>query len=124
MDAATRRLFVAAIVVVIVVTGGAALIMGGTPPAPTPSPGASGEASGSPIRGVIVAIDSRGLDDIRSFTLRADDGSIHVFDLRELPDTAAFPLGHLAEHQATAEPVIVAFRVQDGVLLATRIDDA
>jgi hypothetical protein len=130
MDAATRRLFVAAIVVVIVVTGGAALIMGGTPPAPTPSPassaapGASGDAPGSPIRGVIVAVDSRGLDDVRSFTLRADDGSIHVFDLRELQDTAAFPLGHLAEHQATAEPVLVAFREQDGVLLATGIDDA
>jgi hypothetical protein len=72
----------------------------------------------------VVAVDSRGLDDVRAFTLRADDGAILVFDLREMRDSPTFPLGHLAEHQATAEPVLVTFRAQDGVLIPTEIADA
>ncbi len=58
------------------------------------------------------------------FTLRSDAGDILVFDLREMRDTATFPLGHLAEHQATAEPVLVSFRDEAGVLVATAVDDA
>lgn len=77
----------------------------------------------SPVVGVIVAVDSRGLDDVRAFSLRTGSGAILQFDLREMRDTATFPLGHLAEHQATAEPVRVSFRDDDGVLIATAIND-
>lgn len=145
MDAGTRRLFVAAIVLIVAVVGGAALFLGdpadtpgSTPTAVAPSatptatdggsvtapPTTAGAIPPSPVSGVIVAVDSRGLDDVRAFTLRTDDGAILVFDLREMQATATFPLGHLAEHQATAEPVLVAFRVEDGVLVATQVDDA
>ena len=145
MDAGTRRLFVAAIVLIVAITGGAALLLSGssgTPgpsdlgPSPNPSVGVSGSPvaasgsrdpqviPGSPVRGVVVAVDSRGLDDVRAFTLRTDDGAILVLDLREMGDSPTFPLGHLAEHQATAEPVIVTFRVDDGILIATEIADA
>jgi hypothetical protein len=144
MDTATRRLFVAAIVLIIAVTGGAALLLGDPGATPSPSPagptaspavpsdGAAGSPSPdgstaiptSPLLGVIVAVDSRGLDDVRAFTLRTEDEVILVFDLRELRSTASFPLGHLAEHLATAEPVLVTFRVEDGVLVATAVDDA
>jgi hypothetical protein len=144
MDAGTRRLFVAALVVIVAITGGAALLLSGptgtpsaTDPGRSPNPSdasgspvaASGSTEpqaipGSPVRGVVVAVDSRGLDDVRSFTLRSEDGAILVFDLREMGDSPTFPLGHLAEHQATAEPVIVTFRVDDGILIATEIADA
>jgi hypothetical protein len=40
-----------------------------------------------------------------------------------LENGAAFPPGHLAEHQATAEPVRVSFRLEDGARVAYRIDD-
>lgn len=131
MDAATRRIFVIALVVIVAFTGGAALLLGGGGggvPAPLTSAPTSGSSNGgvtptSPVTGVIVAVDSRGLDDVRAFTLRTDDGVILAFDLREMRDTATFPLGHLAEHQATAEPVRVSFRVEGGILLATAVDD-
>ena len=117
------------LVAIVAVTGGAALLLGGgggpipTAP-PTSAPSSGGVTPASPVSGVIVAVDSRGLDDIRAFSLRTGDGTILEFDLREMRDTAAFPLGHLAEHQATAEPVRVSFRDEDGVLIATAIDDA
>ncbi len=129
MDAATRRIFVVVLVAIVAVTGGAALLLGGQGgPAPSTSALTTGSSSdgvipASPVSGVIVAVDSRGLDDVRAFTLRIDGGTILVFDLREIRDTATFPLGHLAEHQATAEPVRVSFRVEDGVLVATAVDD-
>lgn len=132
MDTSTRRLFVAAIVLIVALTGGAAVLLGGPGGAASPplSSGASvappvGSATipTSPLTGVIVAVDSRGLDDVRAITLRTSDGSILDFDLREVRSTATFPLGHLAEHQATADPVVVTFRVEDGVLVATAVDD-
>jgi hypothetical protein len=132
MDAGTRRLFVAAIVLIVALTGGAALLLGEPGGAASPAPSSGGSAvpstgsavvPSSPLTGVIVAVDSRGLDDVRALTLRTDDGAVLVFDLREVRSTATFPLGHLAEHQATADPVVVTFRVEDGVLVATAIDD-
>ncbi|MFP5343430.1 MAG: hypothetical protein ACLGIJ_10985 [Candidatus Limnocylindria bacterium] len=132
MDAGTRRALVAVLILIIAVTGGAAVLLGG-PGGDAPGPGPSGGATSplpasavpaSPLTGVIVAVDSRGLTDVRAFTLRTVDGTLYAFDLRELRSTAAFPLGHLAEHQATAEPVVVTFRVEDGILIATAVDDA
>lgn len=118
-----RRLFVAALVLVIGLTGGAALLLGGPGGIPAPTTAATAALPTSPVTGVIVAIDSRGLDDVREFTLRTAEGTILVFDAREMRSTEAFPLGHLVEHQATAEPVIVTFRVVDGSLVAEAADD-
>ncbi len=143
MDARTRRLFVVAIILVIALTGGAAILLGGpggpvlpttapgsasapgpTEPVPSPSsPGPAGAIPDSPLAGVIVAVDSRGLDDIRAFTLRTSDGALYDFDLSQMQATATFPLGHLAEHQATADPVLVSFTIEDGLLIATAVDD-
>ena len=132
MDAGTRPLLVAAVVVIVALARGAALLLGAPGGAASPAPSSGGSAvpstgsavvPSSPLTGVIVAVDSRGLDDVRALTLRTDDGAILVFDLREVRSTATFPLGHLAEHQATADPVVVTFRVEDGILVATAIDD-
>ena len=117
MDRRTRDLFAIVLVVLIAVTGGAALILGV----------AGGSAPGAPLGttsadGVVVAVDAAGLGDVRGFTLREDGGSLLGFRL-ELADPTHFPPGHLAEHQATAEPVRVWYRMDGSALVAVRIDD-
>ena len=74
--------------------------------------------------GVVVAVDSRGLGDVRSFTLRVPGGEQLEFELRALENATAFPPGHLAEHQATAAPVRVTYRMDGATRLAIRLDDA
>ena len=60
--------------------------------------------------GVIVGVDSEGLDQVRGFSLRTDDGVTLAFTIGALENGAAFPPGHLVEHQATAQPVRVWYR--------------
>ena len=62
--------------------------------------------------------------DVRGFTLRRPGGELVEFSLRELQNGTEFPPGHLAEHRATAEPILVIFRTQDDERLATRLEDA
>jgi hypothetical protein len=76
------------------------------------------------VTGVVVAVDSRGLGDVRGFTLRVPGGELLDFDLRALENGTAFPPGHLAEHQATAAPVRVTFRMDGTTRLAIRLEDA
>jgi hypothetical protein len=100
------------VVVVAVAVGLAVAVMARTP-------AGTGEATG-----VVVAVDSRGLGDVRSFTLRVPGGELLSFDLRALENGTAFPPGHLAEHQATAAPVRVTYRMDGTTRLAIRLDDA
>lgn len=118
MDRRTRNLFALALVLVIAVTGGAALILGGS--------GTSGPESPSDalVTGVVVAVDARSLTDVRSFDLRGPDGRILTFGLAKLENGVAFPPGHLAEHQATAQPIHVWYRGAAGSLMAIRLEDA
>jgi len=74
--------------------------------------------------GVVVAVDSQGLGQVRSFTLRLPGGEQQTFSLRALENGTSFPPGHLAEHQATAAPVRVTYRVEGTERLAIRLDDA
>ena len=74
--------------------------------------------------GVVVAIDSHGLGDVRGFTLREPGGTLIQFSLRALENGTKFPPGHLAEHQATAAPVVVTYREEGAERLAIRLDDA
>ncbi len=119
MDRRTRNLFIAVLVVVIGVTGAAAFLLGGTairdPEAP---PGAQAAV------GVIVGVRSEGLDRVSGFDLRTTDQGTLAFTLGELDNGAEFPPGHLVEHQATAQPVRVWYRTEDGVRVAVRLEDA
>jgi hypothetical protein len=74
--------------------------------------------------GVVVAVDSQGLGDVRGFTLRLPGGEQQTFSLRALENGTQFPPGHLAEHQATAAPVRVTYRVEGTERLAIRLEDA
>jgi len=106
VDPRTRNLFAIALVIVIALTGGAALLLGGGAPPPVPSP----PADAPTIDGVVIAVDAASLTDVRSFTLRTQDGRQMTFGLAELQNGTQFAPGHLAEHQATASPVRVWYR--------------
>jgi hypothetical protein len=116
VDWRTRNLFALAVVVVIVVTGGAAVLFS--------SGGTAQPASRQSVDGVIVAVDSAGLDEVRGFSLRTDDGQSIDFTIGSLENGVEFPPGHLAEHQATAQRVRVWY-VRDGeASVAVRLEDA
>ena len=117
MDPRTRNVFVGILVLVIAVMAVAAILLGQAPP-PAPPPDAAA------VEGIIVAVDSAGLTDVKSFDLRAADGTTMTYSLERLENGASFPPGHLVEHQASASPVRVWYTTDGGVLYAIRLDDA
>jgi hypothetical protein len=123
MDPSTRRLFLAALVVVIAVTAAVAVLASGSSGAPGGA-GSAPPSGASEAVGVIVAVDSAGLGSVRGFTLRQAGGDQLTFDLSALQDGARFPPGHLAEHQATAQPVRVWYRDEGTRHLALWLEDA
>jgi len=110
--------FVIGMLALVVGLGGAAMLLGGVTRDGVTS------ANAPSVVGVIVGIESEGLDRVRGFSLRADDGATLAFTLGNLENGAAFPPGHLAEHQATAQPVRVWYVEEGGARVAIRIDDA
>jgi hypothetical protein len=119
VDRRSRNLFLVALVVVIGLTGAAVFLLGGN---------ATGDSDGPPgteaAVGVIVGVESGGLDKVRGFDLRTTDQGTLAFELGTLDNGAVFPPGHLVEHQATAQPVRVWYRTEDGVRVAVRLEDA
>lgn len=119
MDRRTRTLFAALFGATIVVTAIGAFLLSDTSPIdPDAPPGTE------PMTGVVVGVDSAGLTDVRGFTLRRPGGELVEFGLRALENTTEFAPSHLAEHQATAEPVRVWFRMEGAERLAIRLEDA
>jgi hypothetical protein len=88
----------------------------GTTPGPTPP--------ASPVEGVVIEVDARGLSQIRGFALRTSDGPTLRFRIDGLENPVEFPPAHLSEHRTTSEPVRVFFRVVGGELVAYRLEDA
>jgi hypothetical protein len=74
--------------------------------------------------GVVIGVDSRGLADVRGFTLRTDDARTIIFRIDTLDNSTEFPPGHLIEHQATSQRVRVWYRADGDALVAFRIEDA
>ncbi len=89
----------------------------------TGSPAAA-PVPGSPVAGIVVAVDSAGLGQVKGFTLRTNVGDATVFTFGTLENADEFPPGHLKEHQATAAPILVFFRVEGDQLVVYRIEDA
>jgi hypothetical protein len=119
VDRRTRNLFVVALVVVIALTGAAAFLLGGSATRDPDAPAGAQAAVG-----VIVGVDSAGLDKVTGFDLRTTDQGTLVFVLGDLVNGAEFPPGHLVEHQATAQPVRVWYRTENGQRVAVRLEDA
>ena len=79
----------------------------------------------SPVEGIVLAVDSAGLGDVRGFTLRPATGASPIgFLLGSLENPVDFPPSHLAEHQASSEPIRVYFRTENGSRLVYRLEDA
>ena len=74
--------------------------------------------------GVVVSVDSVSLTDVRGFTIRTTDGRTMVFRIGQLENGAQFAPGHLAEHAATAVPIVVTYRSEAGANVAIRLEDA
>jgi hypothetical protein len=85
---------------------------------------AFGQAPRQTETGLVIAVDSSGLTDVRGFTIRTDDGRTVVFRIGALENGAQFPPGHLLEHRATGVKVVVTYRRENGELVAIRLDDA
>ena len=78
----------------------------------------------SPVDGQVIRLDTEGLTKVRGFTLRTDAGQELAFTIGVLENGATFPPSHLAEHMATGTPVRVDFRMEDGVPVVYRVEDA
>jgi hypothetical protein len=89
-----------------------------------PSGSAPATVAASPVAGIVVAVDSAGLDQVKGFTLRTNNGDTLVFTIGTLDNADEFPPGHLKEHQASGSPVFVFFREENGQLVAYHIEDA
>jgi hypothetical protein len=87
--------------------------------------GESAPESGAPneLTGVIVDVDSERLGDVRGFRLRSEG---ETFEIAIDPDVRFddFPLTHLSDHLASAEPVRVEIDERGGELFATSVEDA
>lgn len=87
-------------------------------------PASAGAPATSPITGVVVHVESTGLNQVTSFDLRTTDGEVYTFELSRLEPDSQFPPGHLTEHQAGAEPIRVHFTVDGQTIFAARLEDA
>jgi hypothetical protein len=105
-----------------------------TPPtgAFTPAP-ASSEVPGdsaspavpeSPVAGVVTSVDAVALDQVRGFHLNSAAGRDLTFVIGTLENGNEFAPGHLKEHMATATPILVYFRQENGQLVVYRLEDA
>ena len=112
-------MFAVVLVIVVAVTGGAAILLSNTAALDPDGPPAT-----TSVEGVIVGIDGSGLADVRGFTLRRPGGETLDFRIGELENGDEFPPGHLGEHQTTAEPVVVYYRVEGNERFAVRLEDA
>jgi hypothetical protein len=117
VDRRTGVLFAVLLIGVVGATALAAILLA-EPSGPDLPPGTE------QMTGVVVAVDAVSLSDVRAFTLRRPGGELVEFSLRALENRTQFPPGHLAEHQATAEPIRVTFRSEDDERLALRLEDA
>jgi hypothetical protein len=74
--------------------------------------------------GVVIAVDATSLTNVQGFTIRTPDGRTVAFTLGQVDNGAQFPPGHLGEHMATAVPVVVTYRDENGTRVAVHLEDA
>jgi len=73
--------------------------------------------------GVVLRIESAGLGKVSAFTIREDDGTIVPFTVGPL-EPGSFPPGHLTEHAATGQPILVTYTTDtDGTHVAVKLED-
>ena len=100
---------------------------------PGPSDAASADTPGavaspsaplvSPVRGIVLRLESPDQGTVTGFTLLADDSRQLTFRVGVIENGGAFPATHLAERMAASQPVLVFFRVEGADLVAYRLED-
>lgn len=76
-------------------------------------------------QGIVVAIDQTPPVQVHGFTLRTTDGQDLVFVIGDLQlDAGSFNASHLLVHEATSQPIVVAYRTVNGERVAFRLVDA
>lgn len=78
----------------------------------------------SPVDGVVVAVDSPSLGQVRAFTLRTPDGNVFDLTVGLLENATQFSPSHISEHMASSVPVRAFYRLENGVPTVYRIEDA
>ncbi len=73
--------------------------------------------------GLVTSIDASSPTDVRSFTLRTDDGAAMTFTIGSGTNTG-FPPGHLQEHRASGEKVKVTYHVDGSRNVVDGLGDA
>ncbi len=74
--------------------------------------------------GLVVEVQQSSLTSVEGFRLRTEDGRLVDFSTRGTRFDAAFPVQHLGEHLALAQPVTVTYRVADGRNEVVKLADA
>lgn len=113
MGVSTHKRLAAGVFVVAMVSAAALFVASGR--------GARTELSTT---GVIVGVQAESLDEVRGFRLRTEAGQVVEFVIGTLENPTEFPPSHLAEHQATGQPVRVLYLQQGESKVAVRLDDA
>jgi hypothetical protein len=77
-------------------------------------------------RGVLLSVESPSIEKVDRFTLRTDDGQ--VLDFVAAPNfnqgaTHIMTPGHMRQHMALADPVVVTYQVENGALVALNAVD-
>jgi len=88
------------------------------------TPVSTRELPASPVTGIVVAVDSAGLGQVRGFTVRGDGGYAYVLQLGALENATEFSPSHLTEHMATSQPIRAYYRLENGVPTVYRLEDA
>ena len=78
------------------------------------------------VRGVLLDVEAPSIDKVDSFTLRTDDGQqLHFATAPNFNQGIAHLMtpGHMRQHMALADPVLVTYRNDNGTLVAlTAVD--
>lgn len=80
------------------------------------------EDGATTLEGVVIDVQSGGLNQVTSFTLRHDDEETDIYIIED--HDYGFPLGHLNEHLSSGGSVIVTGETRDGRVYADSIEDA
>ncbi len=76
-------------------------------------------------QGIVVGIDQTPPVQVHGFTLRTDDGATLSFVVGDLQlDAGSFNAAHLLVHEATSQPIVVAYHTVNGRRVAFRLVDA
>ena len=95
---------------------------GGDEAEPAASASVTAEAVPDEVTGVLLDVQSEGIGEVTSFTLKEGDETYEIF-IADGVDYG-FGLGHLNEHLTAGDPVRVPVEVRDGKLYALSIEDA